>query len=339
MGKTCIHYFTGTGNSRRAVDILERELKKSGQECVIRLIEKDSRPMIDGCDAHILIFPVYSWTLPALVQRYVRRFKGVSGIKAASLAICGGGAFQASAQARRMLSRRGLNVVIDFEAIYPDNWTQMMSPPAGAAMETMLNGGDQAVLEFARLWQAGQTYTHKYSPALGLLGWLIGGAFITLGRRILGKFYIADSSCNGCSLCAKACPAGCITMKARGTVPAWKFNCEDCCRCINICPQKSIQFSLFRVVSLCVVTALFFAVFSLTWPLLALLLPMVPANVSGFSGVLVLSVLAFAAHSMLIDPLLIALRGRKPFRDWLDWTFTRGFNRYMAPGWKPLEKK
>ncbi|MCL6458124.1 MAG: 4Fe-4S binding protein [Gorillibacterium sp.] len=64
-----------------------------------------------------------------------------------------------------------------------------------------------------------------------------------IGRRFLGKLYIADNSCSGCGACARTCPVSTIRMSSGK--PVWNWQCEGC---MNGCPSESIQTSNARLI-------------------------------------------------------------------------------------------
>ena len=64
-------------------------------------------------------------------------------------------------------------------------------------------------------------------------------AYMLAGRFFMSKTFIADYTCTNCGLCIRSCPVGAI--KKRFKRPYWTINCESCMRCMNICPEKSIQ--------------------------------------------------------------------------------------------------
>jgi 2-oxoacid:acceptor oxidoreductase delta subunit (pyruvate/2-ketoisovalerate family) len=55
-----------------------------------------------------------------------------------------------------------------------------------------------------------------------------------------------QTTCIGCSLCAKVCPEGCITMTARPDSPKLQpitdyDYCKGCALCVHECPVKAIS--------------------------------------------------------------------------------------------------
>ena len=47
-----------------------------------------------------------------------------------------------------------------------------------------------------------------------------------------------ESKCNGCGICARVCPAGCIQME--GGYPNFKEGCLTCFGCAQWCPREAI---------------------------------------------------------------------------------------------------
>ena len=56
------------------------------------------------------------------------------------------------------------------------------------------------------------------------------------------KFWpkIDDAICEKCQICAKSCPAGCITVEEKGSTIDYK-KCVTCFCCLELCPYKAIS--------------------------------------------------------------------------------------------------
>lgn len=97
----------------------------------------------------------------------------------------------------------------------------------------------------------GKRYFHPYVfifLPIDLLLIAISIAYMVIGRFFLAKTFFATGNYNGCNLCVERCPVGGIRMISGH--PYWTFSCENCMRCINICPQKAIQTPHLFAVSL-----------------------------------------------------------------------------------------
>ena len=58
--------------------------------------------------------------------------------------------------------------------------------------------------------------------------------------RIKFRPVIDDSACKKCRICAKSCPAGCITVEEKGSNIDYK-KCVSCFCCLELCPYNAIS--------------------------------------------------------------------------------------------------
>jgi ferredoxin len=66
--------------------------------------------------------------------------------------------------------------------------------------------------------------------------------YLLIGRFFMGQIMFATNKCISCGLCAKSCPNGAIVMKGKENPrPYWRYNCEDCLRCVNYCKQNAVE--------------------------------------------------------------------------------------------------
>ena len=54
------------------------------------------------------------------------------------------------------------------------------------------------------------------------------------------KSFYSDNNCTSCGICEKICPVNNIIII--DGKPQWQHKCQQCLACINLCPEKSIQF-------------------------------------------------------------------------------------------------
>jgi len=252
------YYFSATGNTERAVGLIKEQLVNQGHEVQVVRINRETQPLNDEPDRLIIAFPTVSWVPPILVQRFVRKLpKGVrkdgSRIKAAVFTADGGGCLQAPDHLKRMLERRKYDVFLTGRGSYPDNWLQFVPGPDEYRKREQITRGDDMTREFAGQLVVETPFHYKVGWIHQVWSRLIGVLFAVIGRRFMGKMFIADNHCTSCRLCQKSCPVGAITMgKGKKAKPFWKISCESCNRCINICPEKAIISSNLRILVLVV---------------------------------------------------------------------------------------
>lgn len=78
-------------------------------------------------------------------------------------------------------------------------------------------------------------YPKRYSKLKFYSDYLM---FRYIGLPNLWRSFKVYSGCNGCGICAKACPTASIRMVDKK--PIWSSSCEQCMRCVNCCPNEAI---------------------------------------------------------------------------------------------------
>jgi len=82
-------------------------------------------------------------------------------------------------------------------------------------------------------------FTAKYDFLIDILLLPLAIAYFLAGRFFLAKSFYANDTCSKCGICEKNCPVKAI--KTFGGRPFWTWKCENCMKCINICPEKSVE--------------------------------------------------------------------------------------------------
>jgi len=267
--KATVWWFSGTGNSWLIAARMAVGLEAGGWEAELRPIEdcpKPGRslaatrrpgdsdtigaPPIDPKGFDLICFPVFSFSAPAIVDRFIARLPVAIGRKAALVATMGGKGYEGRALVRsaRRLKDNGRAVVLAEALEMPEAYVQFYSatPEEESARRTEagLAAADGLVADIL----SGRERMRAGRPAGLALTWIASEAFDYLGRRILGLTWTSTKDCNGCGLCARTCPKK--TIKMASNRPHWGPKCEDCQRCANLCPQGAIRMSIPRLVLL-----------------------------------------------------------------------------------------
>ncbi len=337
--KAVIHFFSGTGNTARAAGIVAAQLEAAGYEVARCAIAGGTEPPADVPDLTVVAFPIWAWAPPHFVLEYVRRLPKGQGASAAVLATCGGFGAQGVGEMERALRRRGYRVVCSGEAVYPDNWLLAVNPPAGTELEEALAEGDRELSMFANIDRGGKPLRFRCGWGHVLWSWPIARLFRLCGRRFLGKFFIADSRCTSCGLCAASCPVRAIQMEGAPETPRWGANCAGCYRCINLCPAQAIQISV-PLMAIHLGLNLALSAGWLVWFVRLLRRQVMPLPGPWGFGLALLWAVALYAVLLLVqlafvDGGLQWLARRPAWRGWFLRSYTKGFGRYRAPGFLP----
>lgn len=252
MAAALIHYFSGTGNTARVIHLIADGLRKADYHVEIHNIEDGKRNQI-GYDLQIFAFPVYAMAPPAVMLRYLRQSAPGDGVKTGIIAVWGeldatgkvpGWEGQALEQAKRVLERRGYTVFFTDGVGYPESFTAILKTPTIEERVKITAVGEEKVKTMVERLVNQESSLRRCNLPNQIWSRLVFYLYTLLGRRMMGKMYIADDQCNGCGKCARTCPVGSIHMVHHQ--PRWNFACEGCQRCINICPESAIQTSTVR---------------------------------------------------------------------------------------------
>ena len=339
--KAVIHYYSATGNTARAVQIVAARWTEAGYKVSLQSIAGATHPPEETPDLTLVAFPIWSWAAPHFVLDYARRLPQGAGAQAAVLATCGGFGAQGVGEMERILRRRGYRVIASDEAVYPDNWTLAMNPPQGENLQQALARGDEKSIQFANNILSSQPA--RFHCAWGHLLWSrpIALLFRWCGRRFMGKFFVADEKCTACGQCAAACPARTIRLAGRPARPQWGANCSGCYRCINLCPAQAIQISVpLLAIHLGLNLALTVGWFFWVGWLYHQVVPL--PGVMGFGLAALWALAIFIVLTMVqltaVDAVLHGLATRPGLRGFFARSYTKNFRRYRAPGFSPGAK-
>jgi ferredoxin len=187
-----------------------------------------------------LVFPVYMWGLPAIVDRFCHQLEASSGTYCFAVTTCGGSAGGTLTQLKAVLSERGLTLSLGRVVRMPGNYTPLYGAPPESAQRKLFMAEKAGIPEVARQIageQAGQI------DGGGLVGRLLSKVVYRFGMPRIAASDVkfrADEKCDGCGLCARVCPVENIVLQDNR--PVWRHHCEQCMACLQWCPREAIQF-------------------------------------------------------------------------------------------------
>lgn len=237
--------FSGTGNSRLVARQLQGHLggevvELSGQ----RLLQPWTEVLeVPAGEPVVWVCPVYSWGLPPVVAKFIRRskIKGAHEARHFLVCTCGDDVGCADNRWRKLVGRRGWSPRGAFSVMMPNTYVCMTgfdtdSPGVAAEKIAAMPGRVEEIVKKIRGDFA------ESDVVRGRYAWLKTWVVYPLFRVTCmspGPFR-ATEACTACGLCARSCPMDNISM-ADGC-PVWGRDCAMCLRCYHQCPAHAIAY-------------------------------------------------------------------------------------------------
>jgi ferredoxin len=236
--KNVIFYFSGTGNSLRAAQAIQKRIGKAE----LLKITPQMIDTMDSVDADYLgvVFPVYAWGPPAIVEQFLKKLVIKKAGYLFVVATHGGNPENTHKLVGKIINPKGVSVDGEFTLCMPGNYIIGINPPAGDELKSIISSAEKELSVITEKILRKEIVSGVRSTFPGSLkSSLVHPIF----KRMLhshDKKYSASEACTGCGVCAKVCPVDNIALNENKR-PEWKHRCECCLACINWCPVHAIE--------------------------------------------------------------------------------------------------
>jgi Formate hydrogenlyase subunit 6/NADH:ubiquinone oxidoreductase 23 kD subunit (chain I) len=234
-----IFYFSGTGNSKH---IAEKIAAQTGERLVYMsedTIAEQEIYKIEHEEKIGFIFPVYWYSVPTIVEKFITQFK-VSGYQnqyvyaIATYGLAGGGTMKRLAQ---LLQRKNIFMNAEYGVKMVDNYVVGYELAKEDKQRKILAEAEMEIDKIISMIDKRKKVTYLKKGVIAFLTPATG--YVYRRANHTKKFYVTKS-CNGCKRCETNCP--CNVIKMVNGKPQWEGNCTFCLNCINGCAQSAIQY-------------------------------------------------------------------------------------------------
>ena len=229
-----IYYFSGTGNSKWVAEELAR---RTGDEAksIPALMANDAGAIIAQDPRIGIVFPVYAWGAPLLVERFCRSLQTGRDAYLYIVCTCGDEAGKALIRMKRFFDWKAA-----WSLAMPNNYIIGFDVDDPALERSKVSFAREKLAQIADgILSSSSAYEVHEGSYARLKTVLVRPMFNAFARRT--KPFTATAACNGCGLCERICPAKAIRLE--DGMPRWvRKNCAQCMGCINRCPQSAIQY-------------------------------------------------------------------------------------------------
>ena len=233
-----IIYYTGTGNSRYAAQMLA---SLTGDELMdaTELIRRKECSSIISSRPLVFVAPVYGWRVARIFDKWIRN-TGFSGCnKAYFVLTCGSDMGNAEKYVRRLCRKKKFELLGVKEIVMPENYAAMFDVPDEETSERIRKTAGRVLRRVsADIIAQRPIKNRKITLADRLKSSVVNSAFYKF--CISSKPFHVTDGCVGCGKCAAGCPMNSIVMK--DGKPVWTGDCTHCMACLCGCPAGAVEY-------------------------------------------------------------------------------------------------
>lgn len=231
-------YFSGTGNSRYA---LETFCKEIGDIPVYSIEDNDIKDLIREHETIVFAYPVQFSSVPKFVQDFVTFNNELwESKKVFIIATMGLFSGDGAGCLGRLMHRYGAQIIGGLHLKMPDciGDEKALKRPLEKNRE-LIDNARRKIKDAAERFKAGR----PTKEGLGIFYHLSGlfGQRLFFGhhtKHYSDRLRINADKCVGCGRCEKLCPMNNIHIESSKAISGSK--CTMCYRCINNCPEQAI---------------------------------------------------------------------------------------------------
>lgn len=247
-----IHYFSGTGNARKAAQWVADEAAAINLRSVLTDIGRKSTSIASPDTADDLLgfcYPTHGFNAPPIVLKYFWKFpKGKNrvfllntraGLKLSKLHLPGIGGL-ALWLPFLILCLKGYRVRAFRPLDMPSNWISLHPGVKTTVVASIQGRCHHTVQKFSQRFLTGKWVLNglRWIPVDIIVSPIAVGYYL-YGRFMIAKTFFASNQCTNCGKCIKDCPVNAIKLLSGR--PYWSFSCESCMHCMNYCPERAIE--------------------------------------------------------------------------------------------------
>ena len=232
-------YFSGTGNSRYALERFLEQLDNTAKICSIQ--DDDAAKYIKSNEEIVVSYPVQYSNIPKMLRDFVEKNRALwRGKKIFVIATMGLFSGDGAGVLARLLKKYGAEIAGGLHLKMPDSIAdeKALKRPLEENIELVRRAEkkiDKGVLDIkdGKIPQDGIGF---WCHMAGLFGQRL--YFGRKAEHYTDKVKINRDRCAGCGKCVRLCPMKNISLENRLARAGNK--CTMCYRCVNICPVQAV---------------------------------------------------------------------------------------------------
>lgn len=232
-------YFSGTGNSRYAVEMFCNEYDKAAK--VFSIEDDNITRVVKQDDVLVFAYPVQYSTVPKLLRDFISDNKELwKNKKIFVIATMGMFSGDGAGVLGRLLQKHGAEILGGLHLKMPDSIgdEKVLKRPMEKNKE-LVKKAEEKIKKSVQLMKSGK----PTQEGIGVLYRMVGffGQRLYFGHKTKNysdKLRVDEDKCIGCGKCEKLCPMNNIKVIDKKVIQ--NNQCTMCYRCINNCPKQAL---------------------------------------------------------------------------------------------------
>jgi ferredoxin/flavodoxin len=240
MSDNAIFFFSGTGNS---FDVAKRLTEKLHNTRLYNIANLASNDSISKYERVGIIFPVYGFTLPNIVKRFIQTMPFNKDTYYFCVPTMGAFAFGAFYRTSEVFTAAGGHLDYINNVYMPENYILFSNVPSDKLIAKHLANSHNRVNEIAR-----DVASKKLKPATKPFSYRFVEKISkeeSKKWKYTAQSFRVSSDCIKCEKCVRLCPVGNIQVEDYSI--SFSNHCECCLSCIHACPTQAINFGTITI--------------------------------------------------------------------------------------------
>jgi ferredoxin len=237
MNENIIFFFSGTGNS---FDITLRLAKEIENTDILNIPSIRNIPSLVNYKRIGLIFPVYGFTMPNIVESFILKMPQNNNAYYFSLVTMGAFDFGAMYRTYETFAKAGIRLNYITNIYMPENYIIFSKVPSDKLIKTHLDNSKKRIRNIS----SELICMKNKLPNKTMFYNLMKKVSIKEKQkwRLAAKNFVVNESCIKCQKCIKICPVENIELAEDKIV--FNERCECCLACIHSCPKEAINYGI-----------------------------------------------------------------------------------------------
>jgi ferredoxin len=233
-----ILYFSGTGNSRYAAQVIG-QITDDKIFSINELIKNGNHETVKSNKPYVFVCPTYAWRMPKIVEDFIKNTSFSGSSKVYFVLTCGTDTGNALQYTKNIFDEKKLDFLGFAGVVMPENYIAMYDTPNKIQADKIIKKATPQILDIAGYIKNGQPLPKgKITFGDRLKSSIVNPLFYLTCVSARG-FYATDD-CSGCGKCTMMCPLN--NIKIVDGKPDWGQSCTHCMACICSCPSEAIEY-------------------------------------------------------------------------------------------------